>query len=941
MGQVSVIAELERIGWTWSHASETEVKCKCPFHDDISASCAINTETALFKCYAAGCGIGGDFISFLARALKTQRFVIWTDLDKRYGLEQVKFIEPDVIERYHAMIWDAKAFLKELHDRGVIDDEIRRYRLGEDKGRITIPVKNASGNYVNVRKYLPGAPGSDKMRNTRGRGKMRVYPIEQMKYDSIVVCGGEIKSIVTARFTNPHKIGAVCATGGEDNWTPQFTEDFRGKQRAWVMMDVDDAGKKAAVKVATMIASVVPWVGIVTLPLDIDKYPKGDVNDLVGREKLDPWPIIEATEQWTPRAVFAETNDDEDPDDVVLSEALSSRRVGKRMRFTATVTACAEESFVIPRSIVANCDRSQDYCAACRVFGDRRDEYPVSAESPAILEMINVSSERLDSAIRNALGVPKKCGVVTFDVKAHHDADDVRVSPTLEISNRDTDRSMQPAVLINCRAELNGTYAMTGRMYPHPKTQQATLLVSRGAPTLDSLARYVPQNLERLTLFQPEAWTVDAITKKLDDIYSDFETNVTRIFLRRDAHLVMDLAYHSPLLLKVDNKPVKGWVETLVLGDSAQGKTEIANGLLRHYELGERFSCKDATPAGLIGGVQDLGSKWFVTWGVIPTHDKRLVVLEEIKGVKTDLIAKMTDMRSSGVAELIKIERRRTHARTRIIAISNARRDRPIREYSFGVEAVRELIGAPEDVRRFDVTMIMAASEIDEPTLSALVRNPPIVTHRFTSALCRELILWAWTRRDAQVEFDDDVLEYTSDIVSELCAKYVDAIPIIDRGSTRYKVLRLAAALACRTFSTCDDLEIALVRRCHVEYVKRLLERLYDTDAFGYKRFSESHHVTNQLVDWDMIHREIEALPFPAEVVEHLVHTDTFDMVDVQDWCGFDRVEAQRFLSLLVRKRAVRRDGRGYRKVPEFIEKLRSIELLARPKFIPEQQEKF
>ena len=72
--------------------------------------------------------------------------------------------------------------------------------------------------------------------------------------------------------------------------------------------------------------------------------------------------------------------------------------------------------------------------------------------------------------------------------------------------------------------------------------------------------------------------------------------------------------------------------------------------LMDHYKLGARHECKNATSAGLLGGLQQLGSRWFVSWGIIPMHDKRLVVLEEIKGTPIEVLAKLTDMRSSGIA---------------------------------------------------------------------------------------------------------------------------------------------------------------------------------------------------------------------------------------------------------------------------------------------------
>src|SRR5690606_31887630 len=139
--------------------------------------------------------------------------------------------------------------------------------------------------------------------------------------------------------------------------------------------------------------------------------------------------------------------------------------------------------------------------------------------------------------------------------------------------------------------------------------------------------------LHRLQLFRPVEWSVESIRERLADIYADFEANVTRIYMRPEIHLFVDLAYHSALLLNVDGDREKGWGEVLIMGDSSQGKSRVIMNMMQHYRLGKSVVAKNASTAGLIGGLQQLGNEWFVSWGAIPTHDKRLVFIEELKGI--------------------------------------------------------------------------------------------------------------------------------------------------------------------------------------------------------------------------------------------------------------------------------------------------------------------
>jgi hypothetical protein len=504
---------------------------------------------------------------------------------------------------------------------------------------------------------------------------------------------------------------------------------------------------------------------------------------------------------------------------------------------------------------------------------------------------------------------------------------------------------MQPAVCIGNGLELNEPYKMVGRMFPHPQTQQATLLISKFEPTRDALSTYEARDLEPLQVFQPGDWTTTALGEKLNDIYKDFASIVTGVFQRQNMHLTFDLSYHSPLHLSLNGTNEKGWVETLVVGDSAQGKSEAIKSLMQYYQLGEKVECKNATVAGLLGGLQQSsGGRWFATWGFFPRHDKRLLVLEELKGADVNVIGRLTDMRSSGIAELPKIEKQRTLARTRLIALSNPRGEgRTIASYNYGIEAIRELIGGLEDVRRFDLCLIVASDEVDSAEINRLTASRNGAHSQYTAELCRSLILWAWTRTPEQVFLDKTISNYLLDRATEICSRYSQTIPIVDSGSMRLKLARLAAALAARTFSCTDDMLGVRVRECHIDAIVQTLDAIYGAKAFGYRDFSEAIQQVSTLIDPKLIQAKFQSLSFPYEFINNILRTDRIELQDLQDFTGGDRTEANGLLGFLVRKHALRRDGRSYRKTPPFIEFLRMLlekkPFSDRPDGLPEQPE--
>jgi len=920
--KINILAELERIGVKYEFSGSENVKCRCPFHEDNSPSCSLSTENGDFHCFV--CKKGGDFLAFLSRVIDRPRALVFADMLQRYDISDEPTVDPTVIEGYHSKIWVAYPLLKELYARGVTDELIRRYRLGEDGGRITIPIMNQSGRAVNVRKYLPGAPGSEKMKNLKGRGKPRLYPHDQLRFDKIALCGGEMKAIVAATQLNAYGIGCVAPTCGEDNWDKSFSEALNGKEAVWIIDDVDEVGVKAALMKARLLFPIVKWVGIVELPLDKTKYPKGDINDFIGQEHQQLYPVVNATAQWQPtfKKRFDET---ELAQTVSLTEAYSAENTTKRIAVEGVVSAIAENTYVVPSKIAPKCDRGQDCCGICPVYLSRQEDYDIHKEDGIILDIVEEHTSNQREALMRSLSIPRECPTVQFDILEYHQADDVRISPKLEILNRSSERALLRLVCMKGGLQLNENYVFTGRQYPHPRDQSATLLVSDFEATGDALSHYVINDINQLKKFQPKEWTLESLTEKLNGIYADLEYNVTYIRQRQDLHLAMDLVWHSPLFLTFDDRVEKGYVEALIIGDSAQGKSETAKRLLEHYGAGTKVECKNATVAGLLGGLQKLGGRWFVSWGIIPTNDKRLVILEELKGAPVEVISKLTEMRSSGVAEIPKIEKRRTTSRTRLIALSNPRSDRPMSSYSFGIEAIKELIGALEDVRRFDLCYIVSREEVDPEVINTPRSKWKAVDHVYDSESCRNLILWSWTRDERKVVFEADAQEHVLKSATMLNEVFTGEIPVVDVASMRYKLARLSAALAARTFSTNDDGSILFVRKCHVEYVYAFLLRTYSSAIFGYIDYTKSIRDSKVISDEDAIRKAIRNSPHAHDFAESLLSTTQFDHQDVQDWCGLDRIEATSIVSLLVRKRALQRTNRMYVKTPGMINLLKKM----------------
>lgn len=898
----------------------------CPYHDDHKASGHLKCDEsdARFKCFA--CDASKSFVQYVSRVKGLDEHTVRQDIERLYGYETDSTIIPiAVVEAYHKEIFGNEGMLTELRARGLTDTTIKRYRLGFNSGRIQIPVANRYGLIVNLRKYKPGAESKHKMRNQTGCGKKpRLYPIEQLKYDTIVLCGGEIKALAVAQELNSHNIGAISTTTGEGKWYPEFNEEFRGK-RVYVCGDIDLPGQYSARRRCNFLSTFASWVGNLLLPLDAARYPKGDVNDYIGREKGLVYPLLDDVPEWVPE--YKQVVRDDEIHDVTLNDAVDARFAGRRVRLRAQVAAIQQAPYAVPRTLKVLCDRSQEFCATCPVHAFKEGmATTISPESREILELVNSTLQSHTPVLMNAIGIPKKCKVVSFETLDFHHVEDIRLSPQLSLDNRSTDRELLPALVIGGSVELNEAYQIEARIYPHPRTQTTTILVTDHQAAEDTLSTYECTEPSRFEIFRTDRFTEEAIAEKLEDIYADFEANVTNIYCRSDLHFVIDLAYHSLLNINFRGREEKGWVEVLIIGDSAQGKTETAMNLMRHYRLGEKVDCKNASVAGLIGGLQQLDKRWFATWGAIPTHDRRLVILEELKGLSIEVISKLTEMRSSGRAQIPKIERRERYARTRLVALSNPRDGRRLEDRAKGIFAVKDLVGNLEDIRRFDLCLGISGRELDQARINDYQIVKPEYPHKYTSDLCHELVLFAWSTKQMRLADEQHLIKRAQ----ELASGYGSGdIPLIEAGSVRSKLLRLATALACRVFSVEDH--VLVVKPCHVDFMFNFLRKIYDSPTLEYRRFVESKRL-GSLHDRDKLQQYLLNVPYAKEfIVLALENNDGYTHEDIQDWTAWDLDSAKDMTSFLVRKGAIRKRGRGYFNTPGFIELLK--ELLAEDKF--------
>jgi hypothetical protein len=423
-------------------------------------------------------------------------------------------------------------------------------------------------------------------------------------------------------------------------------------------------------------------------------------------------------------------------------------------------------------------------------------------------------------------------------------------------------------------------------------------------------------------------------------IYNDLRLNLHRIQGRFDMQVAYDLVWHSVIAFTFNGSYVRrGWAECMVIGDSGQGKTEMAMELLRHYRMGERVQGEQASLAGLIGGLEKMAETWILGWGKIPQNDKRLVVVDETQGLQAGQIEAMSDVRATGVAEITKIRTERTNARCRLIWLANPVSGMPLTAHNQGVLAIKELFKKPEDIRRLDFAITVASGDVALSEINAAHGAPGAPV--YSSDACRELILWAWSRRPDQIIFTPEATTAILAAATRMGGTYSSAIPLVEPADQRIKLARLAAAAAARVFSTDESNERVIVKPEHVSFVVAYLDRVYSAASMAYDEYSGQAKQGEVLSEDDeaRVRGTIEGWTNTSEAQLFFRQARIFKKSELVDTLGWDDPYTKAQLRFLTSNRLIRPTREGHVKTPVYIQLLRSMHTGVKMSDIPSEEE--
>lgn len=913
-----------------------ETRAYCPVCENPrtskSPSASINFLTGQWHCMS--CDKGGASLRAVSRILKARG-----DNPSKPTPEKAEPSKPLPTEKqlrlWHKNMMSRPQIKQKMNDdRGLTDDTLRKYMIGYDGQRYTIPIYDEHGKLVNVRRYKANARDHNmKMISyAAGHGEARIDGFDTLSTsDTVLLTEGELDR----RICRQEGLPAVGHTGGAATFKLEWVKHFRGKD-VYVGYDDDVKGDKGADTVAKALKGEARSVWRVTLDTGINGGDWTDFFVKLGRTVDDAWARIKDA-----KPLYQSEEEHVVPDTGKQISVEESKNPDHKepVQLTAMVSGILDPPYYAPKKVMGTCTQAAGVkCNGCPfTIHDGKREINIPKDDPSLLKFLDAGDVRKKDLLVQLTEAHCKTHV-SFEEMETWPVEVMSITPS--VAHRSEKAEPPTSRLVynvgTYRTPVNHLASIVGRTLPDPRSQRALFMgwkLDQVETDLETF-KMTPAVMKRLLRFRPSQGQTPL--EKCMEIADDLSANVTHIYGRPLLHVGYDLVWHSLTSFVFEDKPItKGWLDCLVIGDTRTGKSETAGALIRHYNAGVLHSLESTSYAGLIGGATQAGNnQWMVTWGLVPLNDRRLLVLDEMSGMFTSnrgeskgIIEGMSSVRSEGKAQVNKIASGEASARTRLIWISNPLSAHSLSESADGcLRALRELVRNPEDIARYDFVMGAASNEVPSASINSTKHRR--VRHRYTSQACSELVMWAWSRRADQVKFFAGVEEYIYAAAEDLGTRYVSDPPLIQIANVRVKIARLAVAMAARTFSSDSKGERVLVKRSHVKSAVEFLDAVYAQRSMGYLRHSAKEMESRRRAEQakQELRKFLNKSPETVDVLMQ-VGGGEFRPRDFEEFGGMDQDEVKELVARLLRWQMIRRRGKGYMVMqPALTEVLRDLE---------------
>lgn len=862
----------------YERQTENQLYACCPFHKEKTPSFTVNKDTGEWYCHA-GCG-GGAEKEFIAKYYDVSTEVAKHALDYFNKNGKFPFPTDEFINKCHDELCNMPREIEEMRVYGWTRETIDKLHLGYDDGRITIPVKSRTGYWVNVRRYLPvhrRLQGSNnaKCMNIKNLGQRRYYPYEAFKQDKIYVVEGE-KDCISAISQG---LNAVTSTGGSAIPTEEILL-FKNKDVV-LMLDTDSVGKRNVKNYLTLLKGVAKSISIVELPVKdfaefYKEYHSADVAPYMKdyQEVQQAEESVEAVDTTLVRSEFTEN----------LNTWVKLNKM--------SVIGVEPKIYTIPTRLKVVCKNASCSKPCPLSFSSNPDtaQY-VEVDPRQMLQFIDASDNSQDTFLRKLFG----CKSVIAEPVDYTNCQKVIFQESASFIDGLEESSFESryGIYMYTDFRLNATlkYNFEACRVTDPRSQQ-NYYVIRSAENLAMLHPVI--NVANFEKFRKVASACNSVSELIDAHYKEWMPALG-IEGRPDLFGALLLTYCSVTEIPWQAGIIKGWLDTMVIGDTRTGKSQMAQRMVKTLGMGGYINGENARRTGVIGGVQRFGDSWVITWGAIPMNDRGLLIIDEASGLEVEDIKDLSSTRSSGAVTLNKIVKGEARARTRLIWLSNPRSGRNLSDFYWkGYGAFQEFIPVAEDQARYDLVLTAAREDID--VLEGIDSEVQPTVEPWL-----DLFNEAWSISADDIVFPKDFKKSIKEYSYKINEEYGGG-PLIVGVAVHEKLLRLCCAMGV----LCGDIYEGklLINTRHLEWAYEFLKMTLEKGSFAYadyiREFKRAQSKKTENVQF------IRGLLAVHPALRILLSSSSFKGFQFQEILGIDRTDSAKIMSDLITRGLLR-----------------------------------
>lgn len=864
----------------------------CPLHAEKTASFTVNEETGDWFCH--GCRRGGGPVQFLSEYFEVTKDTAEYVYEFYNHNKRFPFPSEEQIEKWHQNLLSRPNEIEHLREYGITDDTIARFKLGFEieNNRISIPIRNSRGDCVNVRRYLPvhsrPQPATNKRvakcTNIRSLGSARFFPIENLSADkdTVFIVEGE-KDCLSAISQG---FNAVTSTGGS-NIPKRELYLFEGKN-VYLMLDNDTVGEQTTDKYVKLIGKLVKSIHKVKLP----RKDYADSYKELGR--IDPTEF--ATPVGKNKIISPQPSAEVEEVSLIQSEFVDNMGTPLKLR-SMSVVGTDPKIYTVPKKMCITCTnpKCNQPCPASNDGGFETDVTP-----RYIAQFVDSRDSAQHDYARGIVG----CKYAHANPTEFTNVQKVMFQEAASFIEGLDDSTFETRYGLytynGYRLTPTLKYTMEAVRVTDPRSQQNYYIISKAFQERDV---ELPDDNAYIDYFKSMATGCGGFNDLINKHYEVWKP-VLGIEGRPDLFAAIILTYLSVTEIKWRGGIIKGWLDTMVIGDTRTGKSQMLQRFIKILKLGGYINGENSRKTGVIGGVQRFGDSWVVTWGAIPMNDRGLLGVDEASGLTVSDFQELSSARSSGAVTINKIVKSEARARTRLVWISNPRSGRNLSEFYYkGFDAFREFIPVAEDQARFDVVISAAREDVTE--LQGTEEPPSDIES--TLNMYRALVNYAWEIRDFELFISKDVVQYVHNKSMEL-GKKMSGGPLIVEVAVHEKILRLGFAIAVLSGSI-NNKGVTLLQS-HIDYAVQFLEETLNKKSFGYGEFVEENHRVSNNLDNNIAYLRTVCATHPALSV--LLSSNQFRGSQMSEVLGLDRGEHAKLLSELLQRGLIHLGRSGY-----------------------------